>query len=180
MPEKRRRTWPEFTWPEWVPAELRKHIEGFHSDAWGRGPDGWEESSRAPYNEGRPLGERVEARRLGGDGWVAGRFVHTWNNMAAVVLDDGSFECVGASGCLPPREAAVERYQDGVKACAQARAILLKHDLPRLLEEISKAETLGPVLDPTLYREKGKAMEEDRDLMRAALALRNFGEARRA
>ncbi len=65
----------------------------------------------------------------------------------------------------------VADYRAAVLACHQARALLHEHDLPSLLAAIERAETTGPALDPTLWREKAKLMEQDRDIIRAAMAL---------
>ncbi len=70
--------------------------------------------------------------------------------------------------------ADIAEYQAAVLACVQARALLRQHDLPAILAAIEHAETVGPVLDPTLYRERAPAMREDRALLRAAMALRQF------
>lgn len=48
---------------------------------------------------------------------------------------------------------------------------LLQVDLPKAIENIGRAHAIGPILDPTLYREKHRAMEEDEQLFRAALPL---------
>jgi hypothetical protein len=66
-----------------------------------------------------------------------------------------------------------ETYQAAVLACAAARELLRLHDLPALLRAIDHADEAGPIADPTLYRERAGAMHEDRDLMRAALELRD-------
>jgi hypothetical protein len=58
------------------------------------------------------------------------------------------------------------------KLCAD---LLAQHDLPGLLRDIERAHAAGPILDPTLYRDKAKAMDEDAELLRAALKLRAFG-----
>ena len=65
-------------------------------------------------------------------------------------------------------------HQAAVVACHMARALLHQHDLPSLLRAIEHSEAVAPVLDPTLYREKAKAMRQDRDIIRAAMALWQF------
>lgn len=73
----------------------------------------------------------------------------------------------------------VLEYQAAIHACMLARHLLWQHDIPALLEDIAHAESVGPILDPTLYREKARAMEQDRELLRAALPLRSFTGAPR-
>lgn len=65
-----------------------------------------------------------------------------------------------------------EAYKEARIACQLARTILKAHedDFAELLRAISRAETLGPILDPTLYRDKRKAMDEDRKVFEAAAA----------
>ena len=65
----------------------------------------------------------------------------------------------------------IERYQAAVRACAEAVRIVCQHDIQGLLDAIERAEAVGPFVDPTLYREKAGAMEQDRELFRAALQL---------
>lgn len=69
-----------------------------------------------------------------------------------------------------------EDYRAAVMHVALAAQLLAAHDLPALLEAIAKAEAIGPILDPTLYRQKGKAMMEDREILRAALPLWRLGK----
>jgi hypothetical protein len=157
---------------------VREEVQEFWSDdIGGRGPDGWEANARDPYNHAPELGARVEARGFGaGQAWVSGRYVHAWNNIGRIVLDDGSVAVV--SGCMSPQEAKAQRYQDAVIACVAARRALKVHDLAGLLEAIEHAGAVAPILDPTLYREKASAMEEDRRLLEAALRFVN-AEVRR-
>lgn len=81
--------WADFAWPDWIPECDRKLIEEFWS--WHGGPREWVENAAAPYNNA-PTGTRVRM-------WatvdnhrvvVVGRYIHRWNNIGRVVLDDGS------------------------------------------------------------------------------------------
>lgn len=88
--------WAEYQWPEWVPESLRETIESFWADSYGRGPDAWEASASGKYNPpalGLRLGDRgcfwTTSRSA-----VVGRWVHKWNNIHAVVLDDGTWVTV--------------------------------------------------------------------------------------
>ena len=63
------------------------------------------------------------------------------------------------------------RYQVAVKACIVACLIVTQHDIPGMLEAIERAHSIGPFLDPTLYRDKVGAMEQDKEILRAALPL---------
>jgi len=47
--------------------------------------------------------------------------------------------------------------------------------VPDLLARIDRAETIGPFLDPTLYREKAGAMDDDKEMLRALLSLHRIG-----
>jgi hypothetical protein len=64
-----------------------------------------------------------------------------------------------------------DEYRSAILACAMAVRILSVHDLQKMLNAISSSEGIGPILHPALYREKAKAMEEDKQLLRAALPL---------
>ncbi|MEH3135376.1 MAG: hypothetical protein PGN30_10290 [Mycolicibacterium neoaurum] len=84
-------TWAEYQWPEWVPTQVRSQIESFWSAAAGRGPHAWLNDAR--IQGGPPFGATVTL----GDGFtsnptkVTGRFVHAWNNIGRLVMNDGTF-----------------------------------------------------------------------------------------
>jgi len=48
--------------------------------------------------------------------------------------------------------------------------------VPELLQAIEHAEVVGPVLDPTLYRNKAHAMEQDKELLRAVLPIHQLAK----
>lgn len=50
--------------------------------------------------------------------------------------------------------------------------LLVQMDLPAFLEQIETAETVGPILDPTLYRMGMSNMAEVKRLAKAAMELR--------
>lgn len=86
------KTWDEFSWPEWIPEDLRSSIKEFWS--WHGGPQEWLGDAK---RQGAPvIGSRVELVRLcGREGErEAGRFVHCWNNIGRVVREDGSVGAV--------------------------------------------------------------------------------------
>lgn len=84
------KTWAEWTWPEWVPAETRARIENFWSSKYGRSPQSWLGSSNS--HNAPPLGTRVKMNSGLGETAheVEGRYVHCQNNAGCVVRDDGS------------------------------------------------------------------------------------------
>lgn len=71
----------------------------------------------------------------------------------------------------------IERYRSAVMTAAMAAQLLAQHDIAALLADIATADAIGPVLDPTLWRDKHEAMEQDRELLKAALALSKFGKS---
>lgn len=93
-------TWSEFVWPNWVPVKLRENIIESHST-----PAAWERNALAPYNRGAPLGTRGMFWAVGNTRVVVGRYVHCWNNIGVVILDDASNETV--SGRVDPAELAM-------------------------------------------------------------------------
>lgn len=74
----------------------------------------------------------------------------------------------------------IDAYQDAVRACALLAGLLLMHDLPGLLRAIERADAIGPLVDPTLWRDKGAAMLQDKELLEAALPLWRYAKAARA
>lgn len=75
----------------------------------------------------------------------------------------------------------IENYRLTVAQAALCARLLAEVPLDEMLAAIERAETTGPILDPTLWREKGRAMREDKALLEAARPLwkagRKFREA---
>lgn len=61
-----------------------------------------------------------------------------------------------------------EEYMAAQQAVRVAAAILKEMNLEDALCWAEAAGAVGPILDPTLYREKQQALREDIDLLRAA------------
>lgn len=69
-------------------------------------------------------------------------------------------------------------YSALLQTTYMARELLAQLDLPAAIAACSRAEALGPILDPTLYRAKHEAMGQDRHVLAAALAfVRSVGNA---
>lgn len=68
-----------------------------------------------------------------------------------------------------------EEYQHVVTTAAYAARLLAEMDIPRILEAIERAHAFGAVLDPTLYRDKVEAMDQDKEILQAAMPLRRMG-----
>ena len=64
-----------------------------------------------------------------------------------------------------------EEYQLAVIACGQCAGLLAAHDIRGLIEAINRAESVGPILDPTAYIRNGDKMLQDKELLGAALPL---------
>lgn len=91
LPSEAPLKWSEWTWPDWVPAEVRKRIKEFWTEDWGRSPRTWMQDM---HQQGAPaFGSVVRLRDgFGSEApWTTGRFVHAWNNIGRLVRDDGSF-----------------------------------------------------------------------------------------
>jgi hypothetical protein len=73
-----------------------------------------------------------------------------------------------------------EEYQENLKTCGLAAMFLERVDVSDMLARIEKADSLGAVLDPTLYREKREAMMEDKELLEAAKPLWDYARKVRA
>lgn len=74
-----------------------------------------------------------------------------------------------------PGMSRADRYQLAVAQVHAVAAVLQRHDVPALLNDIAAADAAGPVLDPTLYRAKVGAMHEDKEALEAAQLLWAFG-----
>jgi protein gp37 len=104
-PEKAPRTWADWAWPGWVPAEVRASVEGFWSESFGRGPQAW---MRSMHEQGAPAFGSIVTMD---DGFgrnapqVTGRYVHAWNNIGRLAMDDDSFKYTS----FGPRERGQQR-----------------------------------------------------------------------
>lgn len=111
--------WDAYQWPEWVPVEVRKQIRQF----WGprsqdRGPDEWALNACADYNGAPCFGARVTLGLAGSHDreTSTGRYVHCWNNIGRLVLDDGSVRCVSTCGFKGPFAPTVRSPVKGADA----------------------------------------------------------------
>lgn len=64
-----------------------------------------------------------------------------------------------------------EKYREAMYAILTAMRILAPHDLNDILNAIVRAETIGPMIDPTLWINKSQAMSEDKEVIKSALPL---------
>lgn len=72
--------------------------------------------------------------------------------------------------------AKIAEYREAVHTVVLCARMIAVHDLPAILESIERADIVGPMIDPTLWREKHKAMDQDREILRAALDLHAIGK----
>lgn len=72
-------------------------------------------------------------------------------------------------------EEKIAEYRANLLLIHMAARTIAKMDIPKMLDDIERSHAIGPMLDPTLYRDKRKAMEEDAELLRAALPLYKLG-----
>jgi hypothetical protein len=97
-------SWAGFPWPTWVPAEVRHEVQEFWAEKDGRGPWAWLANTDHEYNHAPAFGETVTLPRLTErEEGVTGRYVHAWNNIGRLVLEDGSVVCVSTGGYVPKR-----------------------------------------------------------------------------
>lgn len=95
-------TWAQFQWPDWIPDDIRGQIERFWCPEFGRGPKSWLQDMR--NQDAPPTGARARVRLFGRDmSRVEGRFVHAWNNIGRVRLDDGSWHCCSFCPAYNPK-----------------------------------------------------------------------------
>lgn len=115
VPDEAPETWDGFPWPEWIPAEQRKQIEEFWSVAWGGGPRAWlrdHEVQKMPYTGERITTADIFGRardEIGNPVDVTGRYIHAWNNMGRLMLEDGTVKTVSPSYRSAARYRAAEK-----------------------------------------------------------------------
>lgn len=67
-------------------------------------------------------------------------------------------------------------YRQAVAAVVMAANLLEQFDLPKLLQEINHAETIGCFINPTLWIEKRSALREDKEMISVAIPLWNLAK----
>lgn len=72
---------------------------------------------------------------------------------------------------LPPLSPEAIEYQSLLRSAMLAGAMLQPFDIDGALVAIGRSHAIGPILDPTLYRDKVDAMELDAELLKAARPL---------
>lgn len=79
--------------------------------------------------------------------------------------------CPRAENTRPRTEAElkIEKYRFARAACEFARVVLKEHDIEQILKDINRADAVGMFVDPTLWRDKHQAMDEDKMVFAAAL-----------
>ena len=73
----------------------------------------------------------------------------------------------------------IEEYQSARYACEMAQNFLKQHDFKKLIADINTADAIGPMVDPTLWMQKGQAMLEDKEVFAAAQKFLSTWEKRR-
>jgi hypothetical protein len=68
-------------------------------------------------------------------------------------------------------DANLALYQSAVRTSLMCAGIVGQFDIPALLEAIERADAMGPLFDPTLWISNHGKMEEDREVLKAALPL---------
>lgn len=66
-------------------------------------------------------------------------------------------------------------YRKQLLKLIHALQVIHTVDVPKLIQNINTAETIGPMIDPTLYRQNQKAMKEDKEMLKALLPAWEFG-----
>ena len=66
-----------------------------------------------------------------------------------------------------------ENYQATLAGLWAMAQLIDEAPIAEMLAAAERADVMGPLLDPTLYREKSRALQEDREMLRA---LRNVQE----
>jgi len=67
---------------------------------------------------------------------------------------------------------SAKAYRHALLSCYRIIGQLCALPLDELHAQILRAETLGPILDPTLYRDKADALRQDKQIVEALLAVR--------
>lgn len=92
LPEEAPKSWADWEWDDWVPEEIRSHIESFWGEFSGRQPKNWLTDMLRQGSP--PYGAVVACNTVfNDDRTYTGRWVHAWGNIGRIILDDGSVKC---------------------------------------------------------------------------------------
>ena len=69
-----------------------------------------------------------------------------------------------------------EEYKSQLLLVASAAKTLIFIDVRDLLDKINRADTMGPIMDPTLWMKNHGKMDEDKEMLEAALPLWRWGK----
>lgn len=81
-----------------------------------------------------------------------------------------------ASAARAGRAERADEYRSHLFVLVAAADAIRDIPIPELLDDIARAEAIGPLLDPALWIKKGDKMREDAELLRAALPLHEFAQ----
>jgi len=66
-------------------------------------------------------------------------------------------------------------YLGTLRVVRQCALMLSQVPIPEAIQTAERADAIGPILDPTLYRTKHAVLQVDIEFMRASLELRKLG-----
>lgn len=67
-------------------------------------------------------------------------------------------------------------YRSALNAIGIAATMIRQFDLPSLIQSMERADSLGCLIDPTLYMQGADKLREQRKLVEAAMPLWRFAE----
>jgi len=73
-----------------------------------------------------------------------------------------------------------EEYRQHLTTIVMAARALVDVPVDEMLRMIDRADSLGPILNPTLWIQRNKAMHEDAEMLRAAQPLIAYARTLRA
>ncbi len=70
----------------------------------------------------------------------------------------------------------IDEYRSALCAAVLCAKTIKQYNVPQLLRDIERADAFGPLFQPTLWKDRSKAMLEDKALLEAALPLWRMAE----
>lgn len=70
----------------------------------------------------------------------------------------------------------IEDHVECIKGAVFAAGVIDNYDMAGALERAKRALEVGPILDPTLWRDKRAALEQDIEILQAAIPLARVAE----
>ncbi len=102
-------TFGDYKFDDWVCEDVRRQIREFWG-CFGRTYKDWLESSNSPYNKANAPEYGKFVCVIKRNEIIKGRYIHAWNNIGRLILDDGTARMVSTCDTFLDKAPSAELY----------------------------------------------------------------------